>query len=126
MALPTGWWPGSGGATRLDDMTAIHLTPLEAYRRDVDRRSPPEPFGADDGAWLLLAHVLWRAVRTPDAELAERLRELIPRIGTAGGAADVIEAAAGAIAPGATRQEADALVERARAVVARMEEAGAL
>ena len=120
-------------------MTAIHLTPLEAYRRDVERRTPPEPFGADDGAWLLLAHVLSRAVGTPDAELVERMRELAPRMraaagdapraasnNTRGDAADVVVAAARALAPGSTSPDADALIEGARAVVARMEEAGAL
>ena len=44
---------------------SVPLPPLEAYRRDVERRATKEPFGESDGAWVVLATALWQQAQRP-------------------------------------------------------------
>ena len=44
---------------------SVPLPPLEAYRRDVERRATKHPFGNEDGAWVVLATALWQQAQRP-------------------------------------------------------------
>src|SRR4051812_2060292 len=49
---------------------AVPLPPLDAYRRDIAALGG-QPFGSDDGQWIMVATLLQRFAETPGAERQE-------------------------------------------------------
>ncbi|MFL5574368.1 MAG: hypothetical protein ACJ79S_00130 [Gemmatimonadaceae bacterium] len=106
-------------------MTA-HLSPLEAYRRDLLRAPDRATLGADDAAWIELAHTAWRMAgrgggrATLPARLAEDAGDATPSGGRTG--RGTLDAAIDATRDGAYGPLVDVVCDQAL----RMEESGAL
>jgi tetratricopeptide (TPR) repeat protein len=116
---------------------SVPLPPLEAYRRDVERRSTQEPFGEADGSWVVLATALWQQAYRPQRTPVEA-SALTPRLvgaGVASGVASGVRRADGAphetllwrvLDRGWIEHDVDTTAAEVLRVAAAIEDAGAL
>jgi tetratricopeptide (TPR) repeat protein len=124
---------GSAASTRLEPMPRQTFMqhramlaprpPLVAYREDLARRGGQDGFGASDATWLSVATILSHAVDVPDesrAPLLPALREIIASDPTLRDVLAVSEHKPPA------ELELDGVSPIVRAIVQRMEDAGAL
>jgi tetratricopeptide (TPR) repeat protein len=113
------------------------LSPLEAYRTDLDRLYRRTEFGNADTVWLLLAHCLGRLSRVSDAVRDQLALQSANALGDLAESADglPVEDAAhlmdlrlmvAGLSAIETRQGADAVSRATRGFAARMAEVGAL
>jgi tetratricopeptide (TPR) repeat protein len=106
---------------------SVPLPPLEAYRRDVERRATKEPFGEADGAWVVLATALWQQAQRPALAAAEGTTPGVPaaarRLGAGAGHEGVLWRV---LDRGWVSAGVDETVRELLAIAATIEDAGAL
>ena len=113
------------------------LSPLDAYRSDLDRQHRRSEFGNADTVWLLLAHCLGRISKVGDAvrdQLALQSANALRDLADSAEGADVCDAAhvndlrmmVAGLSAIETRAGADAVSRACRGFAARMAESGAL
>lgn len=113
------------------------LSPLDAYRSDLDRHHRRSEFGNADTVWLLLAHCLGRISKVGDAvrdQLALQSAHALRDLAESGGESEVHDEAhandlkmmIAGLSAIETRAGADSVSRACRGFAARMAESGAL